>query len=80
VGTSLVVITVLAIPTLVTHWALGHVDWTVAALYGAGALPASALGSVLSRRFEGPVVRRAFGWFLIAFGVLFTLDRLLRPR
>ncbi|MEA2825652.1 MAG: uncharacterized protein QOG43_91 [Actinomycetota bacterium] len=77
VGTSLVVITVLAIPTLVTHWTLGHVDWAVAGLYGVGALPASALGSVLSRKVAGPLVRRAFGWFLIAFGVLFTFDRLL---
>jgi uncharacterized membrane protein YfcA len=26
VGTSLLVITVLAIPTLITHWALGHIN------------------------------------------------------
>ncbi|MEA2901775.1 MAG: uncharacterized protein QOH36_1662 [Actinomycetota bacterium] len=78
VGTSLAVISVLAIPTLATHWALGHVDWAVAGLYGAGAVPASAMGSILSRRFEGPTVRRAFGWFLVVFGTLFTLDRLLR--
>ncbi len=77
VGTSLAVITVLAIPTLVTHWSLGHVDWAVAGLYGIGALPASALGTVLSRRVEGSVVRRAFGWFLVAFGIVFTIDRLL---
>ena len=77
VGTSLVVVSVLAIPTLLTHWALGHVDWGVAGLYGAGALPASALGSALSQRVEGSVLRRAFGWFLIAFGVLFTVARLL---
>ena len=78
VGTSLVVVSVLAIPTLLTHWTLGHVDWAVAGLYGAGALPASALGSALSPRVEGSVVRRAFGWFLTVFGVLFTVDRLLR--
>ena len=78
VGTSLAVISVLAIPTLATHWALGHVDWAVAGLYGAGAVPASAVGSVLSRRVRGARRRRAFGWFLVVFGTLFTLDRLLR--
>jgi len=26
---------------------------------------------------QGPVVRRAFGWFLIAFGVLFTIERII---
>ena len=78
VGTSLVVVSILAIPTLVTHWALGHVDWAVAGLYGVGALPASALGSALSKRVEGSVVRRAFGWFLVVFGLLFTVARLIR--
>ena len=31
VGTSLLVIAVLSVPTLITHAALGHVDWWVAA-------------------------------------------------
>ncbi len=29
-GTSLPVIDVLTVPTLAAHWALGHIDWTVA--------------------------------------------------
>ena len=36
VGTSLLVIAVLSIPTLVTHWALGHIDWTVAFAFTVG--------------------------------------------
>ena len=39
-GTSLVVIAVLSIPTLITHWALGHIDWVVA-------------GGVRRRRYPG---------------------------
>ena len=77
VGTSLLVVAVLSIPTLVTHWALGHVDWVVAAEFAGGLLPASLVGAHLSSRFAGGVQRRAFGCFLIAFGVLFTLYRLL---
>src|SRR4051794_29856953 len=40
VGTSLLVIAVLSIPTLATHWALGHVDWAVAVAFTLGVLPA----------------------------------------
>ena len=76
VGTSLIVIAVLAVPTLITHWALGHIDWRVAAFFAAGLVPGSAIGGRLAHAVEGPVVRRAFGWFLVAFGALFTTYRL----
>ena len=77
VGTSLVVIAVLSIPTLATHWALGHVDWSVAIAFGAGLLPGALAGSHLARRFAGPWVRRAFGTFLIIFGAVFSVYRSL---
>src|SRR5437870_3464694 len=76
VGTSLLVVAVLSVPTLATHWALGHVDWHVATLLAAGLLPGSLVGGRLAHRFDGPDVRRVFGWFLVAFGVLFTAYRL----
>lgn len=77
VGTSLVVIAVLAVPTLATHWALGHIDWAVAGEFLLGMLPGSAAGSRLAQRVEGPRLRRAFGWFLVGFGALFTVYRLV---
>ena len=77
IGTSLVVVAMLAVPTLATHWALGHVDWTLAGLMTIGALPASVMGSTLTHRVGGPVLRRTFAWFLIGFGVIFTTIRLL---
>ena len=77
VGTSLLVIAVLSIPTLGTHWALGHVDWVVSAEFAAGLLPASYVGAHLSSRFATGAQRKAFGCFLVAFGTLFTLYRLL---
>lgn len=75
VGTSLLVISVLAIPTLATHWALGHIDWVIAGEFAVGLLPGSAVGSRLAHRLHGPTLRRAFGWFLIAFGLFFTAYR-----
>ncbi len=79
VGTSLLVVAVLSMPTLVTHWALGHIDWGVAAALLVGQLPGSVLGSQLAKRVTGVgVARRAFGRFLIGFGVVFTVYRFLR--
>jgi uncharacterized membrane protein YfcA len=76
VGTSLLVITVLAVPTLVTHWALGHIDWLLAGEFALGLLPGSVAGSQLAHRVRGPTLRRAFGVFLLAFGVFFTAYRI----
>lgn len=79
VGTSLVVIAALSIPTLLTHWALGHIDWAVSGALLVGQVPASVIGSQLAKRVTGQgVARRAFGRFLIIFGVLFTVYRLTR--
>jgi uncharacterized membrane protein YfcA len=78
VGTSLIVVAVLSVPTLLAHWALGHIDWGLAATFGIGLLPGSAAGARLAHRIEGPgVVRRGFGWFLMGFGTLFTVYRLV---
>ena len=76
VGTSLLVIVFLAIPTLITHWALGHIDWTIAAELAVGLIPASAISSRYAHQVEGPTLRRAFGLFLVIFGVSFTIYRL----
>ena len=78
VGTSLLVIVFLAIPTLATHWALGHINWTVAGELALGLIPASAIASRYAHRVEGPALRRAFGIFLVLFGVGFTVYRLVQ--
>ncbi len=77
VGTSLLVITVLAIPTLATHWALGHINWALAGEFALGQIPGSAAGSQFAHHVQGTVIRRAFAWFLIAFGLLFTIERII---
>ena len=79
VGTSLVVVAAMSVPTLLTHWSLGHIDWSVSAALLLGQLPGSVTGSHLSQRITGAgVVRRAFGRFLVVFGALFTIYRLTR--
>jgi uncharacterized membrane protein YfcA len=79
VGTSLLVVAALSLPTLLTHWSLGHIDWSVSAALFAGQVPGSVVGSQLAKRITGAgVARRAFGIFLVVFGVAFTLYRATR--
>ncbi|MHB8670525.1 MAG: sulfite exporter TauE/SafE family protein [Acidimicrobiales bacterium] len=76
-GTSLVVIAVLSIPTLATHWVLGHIDWTVAAAFAAGAIPGALAGSRLVSHLPADRLRKSFGVLLIGFAVYFTLHQSL---
>ena len=75
-GTSLVVISVLALPTVITHWALGHIDWGVTGAFAVGLVPGAVVGSRYAERFEGPTLRRSFGWLLVAFAVYFVVRQL----
>jgi uncharacterized membrane protein YfcA len=77
VGTSLLVIVFLAIPTLITHWMLGHIDWAISTELALGLVPASFLTSRYAQNVEGPVLRRWFGTFLIILGAGFTLYRIM---
>lgn len=70
-GTSMVVVGILTIPTLATHWALGHIDWVVAGGFAAGLIPASMLGAKFAQRIPARRSRTAFGAMLVAFSIWF---------
>jgi uncharacterized membrane protein YfcA len=72
-GTSIVAAGALSIPTLLVHTSLGHVDWTVALIFGLGMLPGSLAGSRAGERIPVAVARRKFGVALIAFAVWFLV-------
>jgi uncharacterized membrane protein YfcA len=75
-GTSLLVVIALAIPTLLVHWSLGHIDWGVAGAFALGAVPAAFIAGRFAHVVEGPQIRKAFGWFLTVSGVAFIVYRL----
>jgi uncharacterized membrane protein YfcA len=75
-GTSLVVIAALTIPTLVTHWALGHIDWPAAIAFAIGSIPASFAVSRQAQRIRAQHLQRAFGVLLVVFSGWFVLYRL----
>lgn len=72
-GTSMVAVAALTVPTLLTHIALGHVDWPVAGAFGLGMMPGSMAGAALAQAIPADVARRAFGAVLVAFAVWFLV-------
>jgi uncharacterized protein len=76
-GTSMVTVAALTVPTFVTHWALGNIDWTIAVVFALGVVPASIVGARLGRRLPDQLSRRLFGVVLIAFSVCFLVLRVL---
>jgi hypothetical protein len=75
-GTSMVAVGFLAVPTLLVHWQLGHIDWPVALVFGIGVLPGSLVGARLAERIPAHRARRAFGGLLVAFAVWFLARQL----
>jgi uncharacterized protein len=75
-GTSMVVVGILTIPTLVTHWGLGHIDWMVASGFAVGLIPGSAVGARLAQRIDPARLRRAFGIMLVLFALFFLVRQL----
>src|SRR5205807_2287063 len=67
-GTSMLVAASLTVPTLATHWALGHVDWAIAVTFGLGLVPGTILGSRVVHRLPTAAAQRGFGAALLVFG------------
>jgi uncharacterized membrane protein YfcA len=76
VGTSMVTVGALVVPTLTVHVLLGHVDWAVACLFALGVVPGTVLGTRAAARIPVGRLRRAFGAALMAFAAAFLATRL----
>jgi hypothetical protein len=76
IGTSLVAISLLAIPGVATHWALGHIDpWLAAALL-VGSVPAALVGARVTRASRDRTVRIGFAILLLCVGVWLAVAEL----
>lgn len=74
-ATSLAVACILAIPGTVVHAALGHIDWTVVAVFGAASIPFSYLGARTGLRMKAERLERLYGAALTVLGIGFLLLR-----
>jgi uncharacterized membrane protein YfcA len=76
IGTSLVTVAMLAIPGTLTHWYLGHVDWTLALLLAIGVVPGAVIGARLTGRASDRSVRLSFALLLAVVGVWLAASQL----
>jgi len=76
-GTSLAVITVIAIPGTVVHAFLGHISWTLTLYLVIGAVPGGIVGAKLSIRARESVLYILFGSLLTALGLLFIVNEII---
>jgi len=65
---SLAVASVLAIPGTIVHAALGHIDWTVTAVFAAASIPLSSLGARVALQMHPARLERIYGAGLLSLG------------
>ncbi|HYV60743.1 MAG TPA: sulfite exporter TauE/SafE family protein [Acidimicrobiia bacterium] len=75
-ASSLAVAAVLAVPGTIVHAALGHIDWTVVAVFGATSIPLAYVGARLALRTQAVHLERAYGAGLALLGSALLLASL----
>lgn len=76
VGTSLVVVGLLAVPGTIAHYALGNVDVGLAGLLAIGVVPGALLGARITAAAKEKTVRVGFALMLLAVGAFLALSEL----
>jgi uncharacterized membrane protein YfcA len=75
-GTSLVVIAVMAIPGTIIHSFLGHVDWGIMLAMTIGVMPGAYTGSSFTLRARNRRVLFLFSFILLAIGIIFIFNEI----
>ncbi|MDP8936855.1 MAG: sulfite exporter TauE/SafE family protein [Actinomycetota bacterium] len=76
VATSLACVGILAVPSTVTHAALGDIDWRLALLLAVAVVPGARVGAALSIRARERRLRLALGAFLAVVAVGYGVSEL----
>ena len=76
-GTSLVAVTILAIPGVVEQGLLGNIDYIAGIAMAIGSIPGAIIGANLIRRIPERKLRFIFGAFLLISAVVLLLNELL---
>lgn len=76
-GTSLVAVTILAIPGVVEQGLLGHIDYIAGIAMAIGSIPGAVIGASLIRKVPERKLRFVFGAFLLISAVVLLFNELL---
>jgi len=74
-ASSLAVAAVLAVPGTIVHAALGHIDWTLVAVFAATSVPLSFLGARVALRTKSERLERIYGAAITVLGVALLISR-----
>lgn len=77
IASSLVAVAIFSIPALVTHAALGHINWAFALLLTLGTVPGAQIGSHITVGASERAVRSLAGAFFVALAVIYGGSELL---
>jgi len=77
IATSLACVGILAIPGTLTHWYLGHIDWTFAIALAIGAFPGARLGAHFTIQASDRVLRRRVGLLLGVIAVIYFVGEIV---
>jgi uncharacterized protein len=70
-GTSLLVIAVLAVPGTIVHALLGNIDWAIFFVLTVGVVPGARIGARIALGARERILRRAVGLFLLVVALAY---------
>ncbi len=76
IGTSLVTISLLAIPGTITHAVLGNIDWRITLGLALGVVPGAMVGAHITQGARDQRVRIAFAVLLIVVGLWLAVSEI----
>ena len=77
IATSLACVGIFAIPGTITHWYLGHIDWTFAIALAIGVIPGAWLGAQFTIGASDHLLRRTVGAALGVIAVVYAVGEIV---
>lgn len=80
IASSLACVGIFAIPGTLTHWYLGHIDWTFAIALSIGVIPGARIGARFTIGAEDRILRYGVGAALCIIAVIYAIGEVLALR
>jgi uncharacterized membrane protein YfcA len=77
-GTSLVLIAIVAVPGTIVHAILGHIDWAIFAVLVIGVVPGARIGANIALGTRERTLRVLVGTFLLAVSIAYGVAEVVR--
>lgn len=77
IASSLVVVLLGAIPSIIVHAYLGHINWLLSLFLTIGAIPSSYIGASLTVKMDRAKLQFFYGLFLLFFSIYFGIFEII---